>query len=272
LLKDVVDVRNLGWQDRRPKKIEGPLKLDQVAVKAAVELGGGQWDASKQSSNGDDWAVVSGSRKMSSLSYMSTTPCTPVSQKAEKITKDVDLFKKARDKQEARDKEESSKKEEAAKKEAKKEKKEKKEAKREAEAAQFDKQAWRAELSSTLAELRVSYEVPGAIARIADMGVPVSHQPSELCEILSRITEEGSQEVRKLGFGLVAGLFLEKHWTPESAAQGIRTFVEETCADLKFDVPALPQILRDELHPALAPLTKANLLDMEQHNSLTSVC
>ena len=53
----MIDVRNLGWKDMRPKKIEGPLKLDQVAAKAAVELSGGKWDDKKQSSNGDQtWA------------------------------------------------------------------------------------------------------------------------------------------------------------------------------------------------------------------------
>jgi len=266
LLKDVIDVRNLGWQDRRPKKIEGPLKLDQVAAKAAVENGGGEWAASKQSVNGDDWAVVGGARLGKTLSsfHKSTTPCTPAYGAThqqgspffpQKTAKDADLFKKARDREE---------------KQEKKEKKEKKESKK--EAAQFDQEACRAEISATLAELQVSHDVPDAIVRIAEIGVPILCQPSELCAMLALISEEGSQEARKVGFGLVVGLFLEHHWKPESAETGMLRFVEDTCVDLKFDVPTLPQILRDELHPALAPLPQANLLSAELHVSLTSFC
>jgi hypothetical protein len=100
--------------------------------------------------------------------------------------------------------------------------------------------------------------------------------------MLAQIAKEESQEVRKRGFALAAGLFLGDHWKSESAAKGIRRFVEDTCADLKYDVPALSRILRDELHPALAPLPgrilhwlpimQANLLDAENRNSLTCAC
>jgi len=57
-----------------------------------------------------------GPRKTSSLSNMSTAPCTPVSQKAESISKTPDLCKKLRETEESSNKE-SSNKEEAAKKE-----------------------------------------------------------------------------------------------------------------------------------------------------------
>ena len=78
LLKDVIDVRSAGWLDRRPKKIEGPLKLKQVAAKRDVENCGGEWAASQ---NGDEWAVVGGSRlpKASSpLNKPLATPSSPI--------------------------------------------------------------------------------------------------------------------------------------------------------------------------------------------------
>merc|ERR1740130_322045 len=104
----------------------------------------------------------------------------------------------------------------------------------------FDKEACRAEISATLAELRVSHDVPDATARIANIAVPASHQASELNNILACLVEEGSQDVRKVGFRLVVGLFREKHWKPEYATEGMSMFVEVTCADLKMDVPTLP--------------------------------
>jgi len=37
LLKDVLDLRNNSWQDKKPKRLEGPMKLDDVAKKAAAD-------------------------------------------------------------------------------------------------------------------------------------------------------------------------------------------------------------------------------------------
>jgi len=255
LLKDVVELRNLGWQDRRPKKIEGPMKLDEVANGGAV----------KAVSGGDAWAVVGGSRAGKVSSPVSCTnkqqPGSvffPQKSQAEKTTNDIGaapakltgMFLKCREK------EESSKKDKVQEPKA---------------ATRFDKNACRAEVSATLAELRVSHDVPDAIARIANIAIPVSHQSSELDRILATVSEEASQETRKLGFSLVVGLFLEKHWKPEAAAEGISKFVGETCEDLKCDVPTLPKILRDELHLALAPLEQANLLGQKLRSSLLSV-
>eukprot|EP00929_Paragymnodinium_shiwhaense_P117913 TRINITY_DN893_c0_g1_i1.p1 TRINITY_DN893_c0_g1~~TRINITY_DN893_c0_g1_i1.p1 ORF type:complete len:758 (+),score=255.61 TRINITY_DN893_c0_g1_i1:86-2359(+) len=40
LLKDVMDLRSSDWEDRKPKRLEGPMKLDDVAKKAAADKQG----------------------------------------------------------------------------------------------------------------------------------------------------------------------------------------------------------------------------------------
>jgi hypothetical protein len=251
LLKDVVDIRNAGWQDRRPKKIEGPLKLEQVAAKAAMET---NWVSPKASCGGNDWDTV-GKERLGKLCTLlnanskPTSPCTsptyastkqqPAIPQKEKTTRGgcagamMLEFLRNRDKPE--------------------EKVEKK----------FDQDACKAEISATLAELRVSHDVPEAIIRVSGIAVPVSEQPKQLNDLLVHLAEEGTAGARKAGFGLVAGLILEGHWKAESAEKGIHNFAEDTVPDLMFDVPALPQILREELHPAFAPVVDAGLLEAD---------
>jgi len=250
LLKDVLDVRSLGWNDKRPKKIDGPLKLQEVAAKAAMENGG---VVQKAPVSGGDWEMVGGSRLGKSTLSPSSLQ-TP--QKPEKTTKGTGagqamlMFMKARD-------DKQSPKAEVAK-ELK-------------PAGMFDKEACRKEINATLAELWVSFDVQDAAERIANAAVPVAHQASELNKMLARIAEEGSTAVRKVGLDLVVRLFADGHWQPKSATKGVRKFVEETCADLKYDVPTLGSIVRGEVHPALASLAKRSLLDPEQHKALLSV-
>jgi hypothetical protein len=236
LLKDVVELRNLGWQDRRPKKIEGPMKLDAVANGGADKVSGC-----------DDWAVVGGSRAGKVSSPLS---CSSKQQPSDGPPMLTGMFLKCREK------------EQSSKKERKQEPK---------AAARFDKNVCRAEIALTLAELRVSHDVPDAIVRIANIAIPVRHQASELDKILGTISEEASQETRKLGFSLLVGLVLEKLWEPDAATEGISKFVGETFEDLKCDVPTLAHIIRDELHIALAPLEQASLLDPKLRSSLLNV-
>lgn len=263
LLKDVIDVRNLGWHDRRPKKIEGPLKLEQVAAKAAMESSGGWMPQQVQK----DWETV-GKERLSKLSSILTnnkapTPCpTPTSasykpqtvipQKVEKTTKGTGAGAAMLEFLKNRDKPEVTKEEPVQNK-------------------TFDRESCKVEISATLAELRVSYDVPEAIIRIAEIHIPVQDQPAELNKLLSQLAEEGAAGARKAGFDLVAGLILQKHWKPDSAAEGVRSFVEESCPDLKYDVPSLPKILKEELHPALAPVVKAGLLKADLQASLISI-
>jgi hypothetical protein len=253
LLQDVLDLRSSGWEDKRPKKIEGPLKLNEVAAKAAQEIGfqncGGGKIFQKVQYGGNDWDSPSWGRQSSTpvtdkerrLGNLCTLLSSPKAEspKAEKTTKQTGSG--------------------AAMLEFLKNRKNTTEIKEE---ARFDSEACKREISATCAELRVSHDVPEAVARIAKIGVPVAEQPSELNDLLICIAEDSSADARKVGFKLVADLILEGHWKAEAAAKGVHTFLEDTCADLKCDVPALPRILREEFHPAMAPLVKADLIKL----------
>lgn len=255
LLKDVIDIRKSGWQDRRPKKIEGPKKLDEVASEAGMSNKSG--DAS------NDWAVVGGSRLAKIAAILpSSKPAVPTStpvsagkqqmissQKSEKTVKGTTSghamlqFLKNRDQQESKS-------------EVKK------------ETVPFDVDACKAEVLATLSELRVSHDVSDAVARIAEIAVPLSQQSIEFGEILCRLVDDGAQESRKVGFQLLAGLFSEGHWKPEALEKGLDTFVKESCPELQCDVPLLPRIVREELYPAFTPLVKAKMLGADQHEAM----
>jgi len=257
LLKDVLELRNAGWNDKRPKKIEGPLKLEQVAAKAALENGGDS-PAMKTNNADGEWAVVGGARSGKVFSPLSNKP-TSLSfliPSSPKPVKDVGSGQAVLMSTNCAEKLESPKRDSVQEPRA---------------SVNFDKDLCRAEISATLKELRISHDVSEAIVRIGNIGIPASHQASELNDIMAHLSEEGSQEARKIGLSVVAGLFLEKHWKPESATQGIRRFVEETCEDLKCDVPALAKIVCDEVHPAFSPLVEGKVLDPRLHAALLNV-
>lgn len=129
--------------------------------------------------------------------------------------------------------------------------------------AEFDTSTYRAEICRTLAELRVTHDAVEALQRIANMKVPVSHQPKGLRDLLLMIVEEGTASTRLSGFRVASLLFLDGYWAAKAAGEGIQTFLE-IYPDLKVDIPALPQILREEFGTLLEPLIKESLLDEQQ--------
>jgi hypothetical protein len=133
--------------------------------------------------------------------------------------------------------------------------------------AKFDRAGYRNEVEKTLRELRVSHDAQDAAARLAEVVPPQEEQPAELCDFLGNVAQEGSADVRKVGFEVVAALYLKGHWKSEIAT-GLKVFLSETCPDLKYDVPALSRILRDELHPGLASLVRRGLLSASKHDTL----
>jgi len=231
LLKDVLDLRRSNWHNMRPKKIEGPLKLEQVAAKAAEENGG--WTSQKVTASTDDWSTLLSSKPEKKVAG------TTAGQAMLEFLKNRDQQAPAKEEPKA--------------------------------TLHFDKQACRADISATLSELRISHDVPEAIVRIASISVPVVEQPRELDNLLASIAAEGSEAVRKAGFDLVSGLFLEAHWKSESVTKGVRSFLDNTSLDLQYDVPNLRLILCEELYPALAPLVTAGFLATEQHGALLNV-
>jgi hypothetical protein len=255
LLQDVLDLRANGWEDRKPKKVEAPSTLAQVAKKREAEEAAvtptpeaayrNSWAARPMSNsfgNGSGKTSPSGAKNAGGNSNIrglaadlfAPAPSESASPAKESVRPVLQLKKRQ---------------DTACEK-------------------PFDKEACRKEVSSTLSELRVSHDVKEAILRMAAVAVPLSQQPEELCTALTMIAEEGSQEVRKIGFQFVAGLFMDGHWQPGALSKGIQTFKEETCTDLKLDIPSLPNIVREELQPAFKPLLEKGLLQSSSYSLL----
>jgi len=240
LLKDVLDLRAAGWLDKKPKKMEKPTTLGEVHEKAAME--NGSPIASTSRASPEEWTTVP---QRSAAVQPAASVGNPSKTFAEAkgrsgiATKAQTLPIKATPDDQLRKE-------------------------------NFDSKTCHEEVAKALTELFVSYDIEEAVLCVVDLGVPASHQARELCDVLSVTSEEGSAEKRKIGFTFVAKLFLGGHWRRSALADGLRSFVEDICADLKFDVPNLPQILREELHPALVPAVEAGLLKASQHQSLAT--
>jgi len=280
-------LRKAAWRDKRPKQIEGPKTITQVHEQAHCEETGKAQKSGGPDSSG--WEQVGGSSRSSAPRNIAghfipqgSSPVVP-SMSAKKTLKqttpkavepdivEVKELKKAtksgalerleraeREKKEAKDVEKAEKAERKAAKAAK------------AVVKAWDCDVYREEVQKTLAELRVSHDWAEGALRLADAVPPVSKQPSELCHLLALIMEEGSVDVRKAGFSMVSKLFLDKAWPAESINAGLQAFVEETCEDLRCDVPALPRILKEELHPEFAALVSGGMLEAERHEALLS--
>lgn len=229
LLKDVLDLRAAGWRDRKPKKIEGPTTLDAVAQKRAQEEGSPMPQKFSSASTAyDGWEQVPSRGSRTPVIIPSQEKAIPIAVTKENV-KSFKSDSKAK--------------------------------------AKFDRQEYRSEVDKTIQELRVSHDAKEATARLAEVVPPLEDQPAEFCDLLGRIVEEGSGEVRKAGFEVIANLYIKGLWKSE-IKKGLRVFVSETCADLKYDVPALPNVLKEELHPAFLQLVKHGLLSASKHDLL----
>jgi len=277
LFKDVLELRAAGWHDRKPKKIEGPSTLREVAdTQAAEEMAGGT--SCKTPAKGAHWSQVNtwrgqqpgqgqgaktekaGGKQASSfasdLCRRSTAPpkVSVPSEGYARINSLAALMGGAKGPQAPNAKGTGP---ERPRKQPNEE--------------HFNKEACRKEVSAAIAELRMTHEVKEAVARISSLSVPSSKQSEELCNMLMHMAEEGSAEVRKASFELVADLFTYGHWKPHALARGLQEFAEEVCPDLKQDIPMLPKILSEELCVALAPLVNSGVLQQSQHAAL-AVC
>jgi len=288
LLKDLLELRACRWEDRKPKKIEGPSTLKEQADKQAAEdkasgtscKGSGKGKApvssGKSWSSGKTWpgqgqgAKVQKvcERPISCLASDLFTRSTPSPKSAspkegyERINSLAALMKGGAKAPPSVDRKETG---------SESPRKQPTGSRKQPSEEPFDKEACRKVVSGALAELRYTHEVQEALLRISALSVPSSKQSEELCDMLVHMAEEGSEAARKASFELVAALFTQGHWKPYALGRGLQDFVEEVCPDLKCDIPMLPQILREELCPALAPLVDSGALQRSQHNAL-AVC
>jgi len=254
LLKDVLELRASRWQDRKPKKVEGPSTLKQVAdTQAAEEAASGASPKSKSRYQGKTspsyggHTEKAGGKRMTSFAPAFSPKSGASNDGYRRINSLAALRQgpaKGRQEQEAVEVRSGD---------------------------HFDTDACRKEVSGALTELRTSHEVKEARLRICALAVPPAQQSEELCDMLGHMVEEGSTAVRKVFFLLVICLFTEGNWTSDALSKGLQDFLDDVYPDLKCDVPSLPKIIREELHPALAPLVSKGALPTSLHDRLAEV-
>jgi hypothetical protein len=124
-------------------------------------------------------------------------------------------------------------------------------------------------LKGAVKELIVSHDVDEALDRTKELQIPVEHQANELSHILGQGAEEAKLEARSVCFRFVVRLFLEKVFDSSELSKGL-TKLFDKLEDLALDMPAIPQIMRDELLPALGELVQADLLKAEDLQELSN--
>jgi len=136
----------------------------------------------------------------------------------------------------------------------------------------FDAKRFRNDFKETLRELSRSLDVDAAYERIRVFAVPADKQASELCELISMVSDLKSAESREASFKLLAKFFLVKDgWRRTALVDGLTRFFGEIYEDLKMDCPALPSIIREELAPALQGLVEAGHLRPDVLKGLLAV-
>eukprot|EP00933_Yihiella_yeosuensis_P000349 TRINITY_DN10052_c0_g2_i1.p1 TRINITY_DN10052_c0_g2~~TRINITY_DN10052_c0_g2_i1.p1 ORF type:complete len:753 (-),score=233.86 TRINITY_DN10052_c0_g2_i1:391-2649(-) len=249
LLQDVLDLRAAGWKDQRPKKMERPTTLDEVAQQKAAEEDQNNLASLRASRNAP--------KKQPYSSGQQQQQQQPHQQKLQQMLLKQQLEKLAhlKEEQEKEDEKKNT----------------------------FDQEVFRSETRKAFLELRYSKDVEEATARLAALSPPpADQQVQEITELLSSVSEESSADARSNGFKVLASLFDSKAltqasavaagsiasaiapWRTEYFGDALKTFVEDICPDLCCDVPSLPKILAEELHPVLVNLTQNGILEAEK--------
>eukprot|EP00933_Yihiella_yeosuensis_P000350 TRINITY_DN10052_c0_g2_i2.p1 TRINITY_DN10052_c0_g2~~TRINITY_DN10052_c0_g2_i2.p1 ORF type:complete len:737 (-),score=221.30 TRINITY_DN10052_c0_g2_i2:424-2634(-) len=244
LLQDVIDLRTAGWKDHRPKKMERPTTLDEVAQRRAAEE--------------DPFAALRGSgknqpKKQPHRVGLQQEPKQPQQQQLQQmlLKQQLERLAQLKEQQEQEEKKKRS----------------------------FDQETFRSESRKALRELRYSNDIEEAKARfVALTPPPAGQQIEEITELLSSVSEESTADARSNGFKVLTSLFDSASfanaagsiasaiapWRSDYFGEALKTFVEEIVPDLCCDVPSLPKILTEELHPELLKLSQSGILKADQ--------
>jgi len=228
LVQDLLDLRASAWKSHRPQRIEGPMTLRQVAQRAAAE---DKWDNWGSKSIKQPWApAVYGvfSQQQQQQQHQQQQQQQQQQQLQQKLVRVQTPSQVSQ-----------------------------------LCTTSFDLEAFRSEVKQALRELRHSSDENGAATRLAQQPMPpTEYQAAELSAMLAEIAQESVPTIRQAGFRLAVGLFssIPGSWEPTALAAGLLEFVEQASADLLVDVPALPNILKEELLPALAALQDKRLV------------
>jgi len=252
LLQDVLELRASRWHDRKPKKVEGPSTLKEVAdIQAAQESSSSKGCPSPNrrrsshtdKSDGKHSSFTKESRHSTAKPQPQSSRQAAQKEGYQRINSLASLLKR-KDAETPRTPSQSA----------------------------PDADTCHKEVIAVVRELRTTHSVDEAISRISDTPVPREQQATEICEVLSLVVEESAATTRKVCFDFVARLVFDGCWEAGALQEGLTKFVEEVCPELKCDVPLLPTILKSELHPALENLIKEHKLAKAVHDILAVAC
>jgi len=295
LLRDVLELRAASWQDKKPKKLEGPSTLDEVAEKVYGEghrdrdrnqsrYDRGYANTHSRSNWGHGWTSHSGSgwehQSWSSQPVnQEQNGCpTPAPAGRQKMRSSAEVFYPANstfpippapsrppgefrveEKHEADgtcEKEVGESLQEVRDQQASNQEETNEE-------ENFDKVACNKHIAEAFVGLMTSGDVKQAVATIAALKVPGPLQAEQFCDLLLFIVEAGlPNALRGLGFKLIVAIYLEGCWSTASLQEGLQTF-EGLCASDKVQAQDLEVILGTELFAAFVPLFQQGLVQAE---------
>jgi hypothetical protein len=265
LLKDVLDLRASGWQDSKPKKLEGPSSLEDVAQKFHAEAqmknsSQSEWWAPQdsKSSSQSEWWSPHGSKISSQSEWWAPHESTSSSHsdwwapRESKSPSQSEWW--APQGSTSSSQSEWWESQDSANRYDKQERRQSTHVE-----DSFDKALMHKELARAFGDLITFQDVRKAISRIATIDVPPPLQAEQVCDLLQFMAEMNIEMIRALGFEFIATIFIENYWTPSAFEEGFQNFAG-LCVDGKVKVKALANVIKDEMMPAFQPLVSRGLV------------
>lgn len=251
LLRDVLDLRKAGWQERFRESLEpvGPMSLGAVREQQEEETAFSPMSRQKTKSKGKSKVIklqslldenkAQRSSPTSAISPTSTigTPsfsCTSVATQASTMLATVPMPAEqdtypAEPAAAAKDDEVMLEKD------------------------VFNAATFRRKLSVILKDLHFEYTVAGAVKKIRELSVPLDSQADEFADILTRAAEENRGASRRAAFAFAAGLAASENsaFDRTECLLGAAIFFSDIYEQLCIEVPRLNLIVTAELLPTL---------------------
>jgi hypothetical protein len=270
LLSDVIDLRQAEWEDQKvvTKKDEGPMTLDQVHQKAK-EVDNFQTvrGTPKGDRAGNHGSL---SRQDSGQSRVSRGNSSGGSAWGQKDSgRSYGGYGKSRQHDGDRDRDRDSRSTDRESPRPTSTKQVSSPPSPSRPSPRNDTAHMRRSLVAAVKELLVSHDIAEALERTKELSIPVEHQANELSHILAQIAEEAKSEARGVCFQFAVKLFSEQVFDSSELMKGL-TKLFDKLEDLSLDMPAIPQIMRDEFLPALRELVQADLLTADEMQELSN--
>jgi hypothetical protein len=262
LLRDVLDIRDVGWTHCTYKATISakPMKLDEVRDSAAHEGKYISFDEQIETDN-----LLAGLQRISKMATAKKEDGSSESPSSARTPDRKPGRRKSSQKSVGTPKESTTESSDdgtaATKSDTTSSKKRSQEKSRVtkpnflevSDAQEFDVVSFRRALATILADLSSDRNVPAAVRRIRVQEVPQAFQAREFADIVTRVVEERRGPARRCALAFAAGLAAAEHsaFDRNSCLDGIGLFFNDVYPDLCSEIPRLPAIVSSELLPTL---------------------